>query len=93
MSADAGADQRAMTALQARVSEALAQLARTDAEIVKLKGQVSALSGRVIALENPADPMDRAARGLADMEASLPLYAEALTQAEVAERKRLTDVE
>ena len=54
-----------MLALQARVSETLAQLARTDAEIVKLKGQVSALSGRVIALESgPAETPEPSPAGL-----------------------------
>ena len=60
-------DKRDMLSLQARVSSALAQLARTDAEIVKLKGLLSALSGRVAALENQESPVDRTARGLAEM--------------------------
>ena len=42
-----------MLALQARVSDALAQLARTDAELVKVQGMLKALGGRVLALENP----------------------------------------
>ncbi len=44
MSADAGADHRAMVALQERAD-------RQDAEIVKLQGQIAALGNRVVALE------------------------------------------
>ena len=45
MSADAGADQRAMLALQARMD-------RADAEMVKVQGMLKALGGRVLALES-----------------------------------------
>lgn len=77
MTADAGADQRTMEALQAKVKD--------------LSARLVALEVRVDALE--VSPMDRAHAGLAKMEASLPLYAARMTQAEVAARKRLTDVE
>ena len=57
-----------MLALQARVSDALAQLARADAEAVKLAGMVKALGGRVLALENPEKQIDRAHRGLRELQ-------------------------
>ena len=52
MTADAGKDGRDVAALQARISEALAQLARTDAELVKVQGKVDSLTGRIAALES-----------------------------------------
>lgn len=41
-----------VAALQAGVSDALAQLARADAAMVKLQGMVKTLGGRVLALES-----------------------------------------
>ena len=47
-------------------------------------GQVAQAESRLDALET--SPQDRAHKGLASMESSLPHYAEHLTQAEVTER-------
>ena len=79
MSADQGQDIRDMAALQARVSDVLAQVARLEA--------------RVDALEHPVDPMERAAASLEAASAKVAGYDLRLTQSEVAARKRLTDVE
>ena len=64
----AGGNGRDILALQARVSDALAQLARTDAELVKVRGMLKALGSRVLALENPEKPLDRAHRGLREIQ-------------------------
>ena len=73
MSADAGADGRAMETLQATVKDLSARLVHLEAKVAELS----------------ESPMDRAHRGLAEAAACLPTYAEHLTQAEVAERRKV----
>ena len=83
MSADAGADHRAMLALQERMD-------RADAETAKLQGQLKALGNRVVALENPESDMDRAHQGLAEMadkvDAATPGKVPGHSVAELAKR-------
>ena len=83
MSADAGADGRAMAALQAKVSDLGARLVQLEA--------------KVDALENPESPVDRNARSLAEMSDKIdgenPERVPGNSVAELEARKRLTAVE
>ena len=81
MSADAGADQRAMAALQATVKDLSARLVQLEVKVARLS--------------EPA--LDRAARGLAEMadkiDAANPDRVPGNSVEQLEARKRLTDVE